>query len=183
MKRNFYKAVIIFACVIAYFGLQAQEMLTILPVNKNTNKIEYSEVVQVDGSSNELYKRSIDWINLSFKNASSVTKVRDEASGIIEGQHRIRLMNKLEDGTDFLFGHVQYNFKLEFKDGRYRYIFNDFVFIDQSKQPIERWQNPKDTWHTKYTVSHLEQIDAFMKDLIKGLKKEMLPKVEVKDEW
>lgn len=183
MTRIITSNLIVLAFIFMNAPCHAQEMLSILPLNKNTNKIEYAEVVQVSGTSAELYTRALMWINTFYKNASSVTKVRDENNGIIEGQHRIRLMNKIEDGTEMLYGYIQYNIKLEFKEGRYRYIFNEFVSVEMSRQPIERWQNPKDTQHTANTLSHLQQIDVFMKDMIVSLKKGMEPKVEVKDEW
>lgn len=162
---------------------QTPEKKVTLPTNKETGKVEYIDVVKVEGTPSDLYARGLSWINANFKNASEVTKVRDEANGVIEGKHRIRLMNTVEEGVENVFGYVQYEFKLEFKEGRYRYSFYNFIFADQSKQPIEKWLNPKDPGYTVNTPSHLEQIDKFIKELISSLKKEMKPKVVVKDEW
>jgi len=183
-KTIFMKPMIYIAAIILMaMDLEAQDLLTILPVNKNTNKIEFSEVVNVEGKPSELYTRAIAWINSFFKNASDVTKVKDESNGIIEGKHRIRIMNKIEEGVENLFGYVQYEFKLEFKEGRYRYTIYNFVFMDASKQALEKWLNPKDPSHTINTVSHLEQVDLFVKDLIKSLKQGMKPKEVIKDDW
>jgi len=184
MKRHFIKLQII-VLFITIIGLEAksQELLTILPVNKNTNKVEYSEVVKVEGTAKELYTRNLTWINSFFKNASAVTKVRDENNGLISGTYRLRLMNKLADSTDAPAGLVQYDFKFEFKDGRYKYTIDGFASQEVSKQPIEKWLNPKDPSYNSNTVSYLKQIDKYIKDLITGLKKGMQPKVVVKDEW
>lgn len=182
MKTNYFKSIFIVLSIIS-LKANSQELLKILPINKTTNKIEYSEVVKVDGTSKELYTRGLTWINSFFKHANEVTKVRDENNGIISGTHAMRIMNKLADSTEVLFGLVQYDFKFEFKDGRYKYTINDFASKEMSKQPIEKWLNPKDPSYTSSTPSHLKQIDKNIKDLIAGLKKGMEPKVIVKDEW
>ncbi len=184
MRTLFMKPIIyVLSMLLMSLGVKSQEMLKILPVNKNSNKIEYSEVVNVEGKPGELYTRAIAWINSFFKNASDVTKVRDESNGIIEGKHRIRLMSMIEEGVENLFGYVQYEFKLEFKEGRYRYTITNFVFMEASKQAVEKWLNPKDPNHTANTVSHLEQIDKYVKEMIESMKKGMKPKEVIKDEW
>jgi len=184
MNKTILKSILIITCVVLSINVKSQDTLKILPINKSTNKVEYSEVVKVEGTASELYTRALMWINSFFKNAGDVTKVRDESNGIISGTHRIQLMNKLADTTKTIAGGlVQYDFKLEFKDGRYKYTINDFASKEMSKQPIEKWLNPKDPSFTSNTRFHLEQVDKFTKDLIASLKKGMQPKVIVKDDW
>lgn len=184
MKSSFLKLCFIMSgVVIMSLNARSQELLTILPVNKTTNKVEYTEVVKVEGTASELYTRGLMWINTFYKNPSDVTKIRDEGNGIISGTHRIQLMKKLADSTDVPSGLVQYDFKFEFKEGRFRYTINDFASKEMSKQPIEKWLNPKDPSFNANTVNQLKQIDKYVKDLIAGLKKGMQPKVVVKDEW
>ncbi|MDD3877415.1 MAG: DUF4468 domain-containing protein [Bacteroidales bacterium] len=168
-----------------FFGLQTafSQEIPVMPLNPNTNKIEYSGVVQVEGTADELYVRCIAWINTFFNNASSVTKVRDRNNTLIEGVHRIRILNKLEDGTELFAGHVQYDFKLQFRDGRFRYEINNFSAREMSRSPIEKWLDKNDPSFTTNTPYHLEQIDKFVKDLIKDMTEGMQPKVEVNEEW
>jgi len=184
MKRYFIKSqIIVFCLILMGINAKSQNLLTILPVNKTTNKIEYTDVVKVEGTSKELYTRGLTWINSFFKHAAEVTKVRDENNGIISGTHTMRIMNKLADSSEVFFGLVQYDFKFEFKDGRYKYTINDFASKEMSKQPIEKWLNPKDPSYTTNTPYHLKQIDKYIKDLVASMKKGLEPKAVIKDEW
>lgn len=184
MVKTILKTLLIITGFVISINAKSQDTLRILPINKNTNKVEYSEVVKVEGTASELFTRALMWINIYFKNAGDATKVRDESNGVISGTYRIQLMSKQTDTTKTLAGGVvQYDFKFEFKDGRYKFTINDFASKEMSKQPIEKWLNPKDPSFTSNTKFHLEQIDKNIKDLIVSLKKGMQPKVIVKDEW
>jgi len=176
----------LFYAILCVFFVNQQinsQILTTLPVNPNTNKIEYTGVIQVEGTTAELYTRALAWINSYFKNASDVTRVRDSNNGIIEGLHRMRIFNNLEDGTQLQAGLVQYEFKLQFRDNRFRYEIHSFVGRDISRAPIEKWLDTKDPSHSSKTPYHLEQIDKNIKEMIASMEKGMQKKVEVIEEW
>lgn len=84
----------------------------------------------------------------------------------------------LEDGQKVDAGTVQYEFKLEFKDGRYRYTLGDFVLRQNSAIPTEKWLNASDP----ESKSYLKQLDNFAQDWIKSLKEGMKPVVVKKEE-
>ncbi len=180
-KPLFTSALIFFVCAVFARG-ESPEMPDI-PVNERSNLIEYAGVVQVEGTAEELYERCLEWINEFFPNPHGVVRVRDNENLIIEGLHRIRYMNQLEDGTDILSGHVQYEFKIQFRDGRYRYEITNFADRKVSRVPLERWLDKDDPAHNKNTPSHLTQIDAFIKDLIDNKTAAMQPEEEYIEEW
>lgn len=122
--------------------------------------------------------RAVTWINSFYSNPFDVTKTRDQSSGIIKGLHRFRVEKTLEDGQKVDAGTVQYEFKLEFKDGRYRYTLGDFVLRQNSAIPTEKWLNASDP----ESKSYLKQLDNFAQDWIKSLKEGMKPVVVKKEE-
>lgn len=162
---------IVIAAIISFAGF-AQSV----PVNGD-GKIEYQEVVDETGTPAEFFIRAVSWINSYYTNPFDVTKTRDESSGIIKGLHRFRVEKTLEDGQKVDAGTVQYEFKLEFKDDRYRYTLSDFVLRQNSAIPVEKWLNASDS----ESKSYLKQLDNFAQEWINSLKEGMKP-VEVKKE-
>jgi len=155
-----------------------------LPVDSITKKITYKEVVQVEGNKDSLYNRAIAWINFYFKNPQGVTQVRDPQNGLIIGQHRIRMVDTQKDGSKINANTVvEYTFKIEVKDGKYRYTFTDFEMKATSKFPLERWLNKADPAYTPQWETYIPQVDTHIKEVIASLKKGMLPKKKVQDNW
>lgn len=151
-----------------------------LPIDEETGLITYQEVVEEEGTKKEYFNRAIGWINGFYKNPVDVTKTRDPESGIIKGIHRFKIKNTGEDGNTTDAGVVQYQFVLQFKEGRYRYTLDEFVLRQSSKIPAEKWLNKSDP----QSKSYLKQIDKFAKDWIESIKEGMKPKVEKNDdEW
>ena len=151
-----------------------------IPVDDETGLITYQEVVTEEGDRESFFNRSVGWINEYYANPVDVTKTRDPESGVIKGLHRIRLKNTLEDGTQTDAGTVQYEFILEFKEGRYRYTLTEFVLRQASKVPCEKWLNSTDPQAKDY----LKQLDEFAQSWISSLKEGMMPEVEkTEDEW
>lgn len=155
-----------------------------LPIDSVTQKITYKEVVQVEGSKDTLYNRAIAWIHSYFKNPQGVTKVRDPQNGLIVGDHRIRMVDTQKDGSKINSNTVvEYTFKIELKDGKYRYTFTDFEMKATSKFPLERWLNKADPSYSPLWETYIPQVDEHIRETIASLKKAMLPKKKVSDEW
>jgi hypothetical protein len=113
-----------------------------------------------------------------------VTRERNFANGVVKGLHRIKIKNTDEDGTKTDAGIVQYEFTLQFKDGRYRYVLTDFVLKRGSKIPVEKWLNKKDPQYNPNWQSYLKQINNFAQKWIESLKEGMQPPVEkVEEDW
>ena len=155
-----------------------------LPVDEETGKITYKEVVKVEGSKEDLFNRSISWINSFYKNPLDVTRERNFANGVVKGLHRIKIKNTDKDGNKTDAGTVQYEFTLQFKDGRYRYVLTDFVLKRGSKFPVEKCLNKKDPQYNPNWQSYLKQIDDFAQKWIESLKEGMQPPAEkVEEDW
>ena len=170
------------------FGQQVHQEIrdswTIVPVDKTTGLINYEEVVPEEGTKNDFFNRAVAWVNQTYKNPTSVTTVRDPQTGKIEGNYRLKIYQTTEDQAGMEWGTILYSFRLEFKDGRYRYSFYDFLLKTDSRYPIERWL---DKTHTDYTPEcdlKLRKVDEHMQNLINTLKQSMKPKaVKQEAEW
>jgi len=164
------------------FGLNS--FAQVVPVDEATGKIMYRDVVEEEGTKQEFFNRAIEWINSYYTNPVDVTKTRNPESGEIEGLHRFKITNKMEDGTEVDAGVVQYEFLLEFKEGRYRYTLSDFVLRQASKIPIEKWLDRKDPLYDVRYADYLKQVDKFADDWIESLKEGMKPApAEKEDDW
>lgn len=150
------------------------------PVDSDTKLVTYQEVVQQNGSQDELYIRGIDWLNSYYKNPFDVSRVRNRESGVIELQHRIEVQNSVED-VNLQAGTVNYELRIEFKPGRYRYTISNMTLRQQSRFPIERWLNKDDPQYSPLWENYIAQVDAKIKEVIESLKTGMRP-VEVKPE-
>lgn len=172
----FFKPVFLFAQV------SEQESDPIVPVDEVTGMIIYRDVIETEGSKEELFNRAISWISDNYKNAASVTSRRDFESGIIEGDHRFKIYSTTEDSTSVELGTILYNFTLEFKNGRYRYTYTDFAMKGASRIPLERWLDNEDPLCGEHNFRNLRKVDAYMTELLNSLKEGMIPPVEVEDD-
>ena len=102
-----YSSLLLAFVLILGVKVQAQEPTVKMPVDPETKLITYKEVVTVAGTPAELFNRAIEWINKQYKNPSDATKVRDQASGVIEIIHRIEITG-VEQGATLLAGRVDY---------------------------------------------------------------------------
>lgn len=172
-----------FFLFIAGISLKAQVTTPSVPVDPDTKLITYKEVVTVPGHPGELFNRAISWINTQYKNPAEATKVRDQASGVIDIIHRIELTRD-DKGVARPAGIVDYAMKLEMKEGRYRYTITNFNYKDISRKPIEYWLDKKDKAYNPEFDNYLKQVDDFMRKLIESLKAGMQPPAPKKeDAW
>ncbi len=155
-----------------------------VPVDSITETITYTGVVHEQGTKNDFYNRAVAWINKTYPNPSAVTTVRDPLSGKIEGGHRFKIYTDVEDGTKMEWGTILYSFKLEFKEGRYKYTFDHFLLNAPSKFPLERWLDKKDPAYNSTCDAKLVKVNDAMTELIDGLKEAMKPpKVRKEEDW
>ncbi|MFH0893318.1 MAG: DUF4468 domain-containing protein [Bacteroidota bacterium] len=158
-----------------------------IPIDSITGLFSYTEVVKVPNTTkDDLYKRCIEWTNSFYTNAQDVTKVRDQASGIISGAAKFKIydINQKDPSLKTDAGVIQYDLKFEFKDNRYRYTFTKYNLKAQSYSPIEKWLDKKAQSYQPRYESFLTQVDAYTKDLIAKMKKTMAKAPAVKnDNW
>ena len=97
-----------------------------LPFDSLTHAPTYHGVVAVPGlSAAELQGRAREWVALTFQDAHQVTQLDDPARGVLIGrgyQQVIVNLNKNNRGTIRL---VCFTFRLDFREGRYRYELRD----------------------------------------------------------
>jgi hypothetical protein len=174
--------ILIIGAIYFSIDLSAQTMISGLPVDDATNLITYQEVVQEEGDKESFFNRAIGWINEYYPNPVDVTKTRDPQTGKIEGLHRFKIKNIDAEGNQTDAGVIQYEFTLDFKEGRYRYIMTNFVFRQASRIPVEKWFDKKDPQYNANWDSYLKQVDEFAKSWIASLKEGMKPKPAAKDD-
>lgn len=180
------KLLLLFFLFISYVAnAQEEQSGLIMPVDEETGKITYKEVVEQEGEKSELFNRCIYWLNDFYANPVAVTKVRDPESGLIKGEHQFRLYHKDEDGVKKETGMMQYKFKIEFKEDRYRYVVNDFVMKRISRYDAEKWLDKSNPEYNIQWDDYLKQINTFVTEKwIPSLKEKMQPeKVFEEEEW
>ncbi len=175
--------------LIYFFGLDAfsqirTDSLNLIPVDNTTGLITYQEVVPEEGTKNDFFNRAVGWVNETYKNPTSVTTVRDPQTGKIEGNYRFKIYQASDEQVNMEWGTILYSFRLEFKDGRYRYTFYDFLLKTESRFPIERWLDKTSPDYSKDWDMKLQKVDEYMSNLIRSLKTAMEPKaVKQESEW
>ncbi len=153
-----------------------------IPVDPNTGLITFQEVVEEDGTQKELFNRAGEWLHHYFKQPVYVTQVRDAASGVIKGKHQFELIFYEKD-VKKIAGMIKYYFKIECKDGRFRYTLDNFVLTRQSRYPCEKWLNTAHRDYNDQWPLYLEQLRAYaMDDFGASLKEYMVPEVKVEEE-
>jgi hypothetical protein len=169
--------------VLFFFAATALKSQTV-PVDEDSRLITYQEVVEEQGDREEFFNRAVAWINSFYPNPVDVTKTRNPESGLIKGLHRFKIKSPAPDGTEVDAGIVQYEFTLEFREGRYRYTLSEFVLRQASRIPVEKWLDKNDPQYTPLWDNFLVQLDDFAQEWINSLKDGMKPpKVKADDDW
>ena len=164
------------------FPLFAQEEQSIVPVDSETGLIQFREVVDEQGSKEELFNRCIYWLNSYYKNSTRVTTIRDIQTGRIEGKHNIRIYYYNADSVKTLAGTVDYVFNIQLKTNKYRYTISDLKFRTKTRIPIEKWLNKNDPEYNPHWDEYLQQIANYFEDWSNSLKKKMNPEVKKSDD-
>lgn len=155
-----------------------------LPMNPENNKIRFQEVITETGTKDELFNRSINWLNNYYKDPVRITSVRDQPTGKIIGRHTIRLQYTGDDGVRRDGASVYYEFTLEMRDERYRYTITDLLLKTASRYEIEKWLNKDDPAYDPRWDDYLVQIAEYVDQWSANLKEMMKPEPEkVEDEW
>lgn len=172
---------LIFLSVILFSVATAKAQV---PVNPDTKLIQYQEVVNMNGPVDTLYNRGLRWVNSFFKNPTSVITGSDPATGVITGAHRVAMNDKDEDGNVIKSNTiVEFKFKIEAKENRYRYTIEEFRMKAVSAFPLERWLDKTDPQYNPKWEDYLSQVDTHIRALIADMKKGMEPKAVKSDNW
>ncbi len=118
-----------FSCMLVFFhALQAQDVLP----RDETGHIVFYEVVEADSFTKEdLLGNAQNFIKEVLDKKKGKTSKSDSLTTLFVKGANFEVLKKMI--TNRADGIIHYNFKLEAKDGKYRYFFSDFTF-----QPLER---------------------------------------------
>ena len=181
MKRNLS---ILLLSIISGIGFsQTNNPAPNLPIDPDSELIQFRDVITQEGSKDVLYDRGAEWFRTYYVNPGSVTKIQDKVNGKIEGTGRIKLYFYDSNNTKTDAGMVFYDIKLEFKESKYRFTLTNFALKGISRIPLEKWLNKNDPSYNPQMENYLYQVDTTMQNLISKLKDGMKPKVLKKDEW
>ena len=92
-------------------------------------EIFYSKVVNVDSVSKELlYSKAKHWLKSYFNSYSEIVHIEDELNGIIQIKPKIEVYSNISGKIKI--GYVMCSFKVQVKDGRYKYEMTDFWHVE-----------------------------------------------------
>ncbi len=173
------------AVILSISNLTAQDYPELhIPIDEETKLVKFQEVVDDKGDKYELFKRSIYWLNDTYKDPVRVTSVRDKETGKIVGRHRFRIYYWDNDNIKHVAGMINYTFTLEMKDDRYRYIIDEIVLKSATNIPVEKWLDKDDPAYDPRWEGYLVQIRDFVRSWSENLKERMKPEPEkVEDDW
>lgn len=184
MKKAVFSIIVLFLTLCAVAQKPASKLVVPdLPIDEKTQLVTYQDVIKQEGTPKVLYDRAMAWVKKYYKNTTEVIKNADEEKGVIEMRSTVRIFSKQKDGTMMPKNVVYYNFKLECREGRYRYTISNFNERAASAAPIENWFKTDSPYWSPSQYEWLTQIDSQVKELINSLEDGMLPEEVVEDEW
>ena len=154
-----------------------------IPFDAEARKIKFQQVIEEEGSQNELFNRCVFWLNDYYKDPVRITSVRDAPSGKIMGKHTIRLKYTDDKGIEHDGPSVYYEFTIEVRENRYRYTITDLLLKTASRFEIERWLDKEDPAYDPRWADYLDQIaeyvDQWSAFLIQKMKPEPKPTEDI----
>ena len=156
----------------------------VIPIDADTKLIKFQEVIDEDGSQDELFNRCIYWLNSFYKDPTRVTTIRDNPTGKIAGRHQFRVYYYIDDSVKKPAGMVRYTFTIEFKDNKYRYIIDELILKSATNVPVEKWLDKEDPAYDPRWDDYLQQIATYVENWSSSLKEKMKPEPTKKeDDW
>lgn len=160
------------------------------------NKLNFSEVIQVEGvSKSELHERAFNWFINTFRNANNVIQVNDKENGQITAKALLNYTPSFLVGSGPVKGYISYTVSIYSKDGRYKYEITDFyhdptgpnkksvgIITDDEIYPGEEKKQANQKWMNETWSDIKSQIEANNALLILGIKKNMIKVSEYKNE-
>ena len=92
-----------------------------LPVDKETGRITYTEIVKCDGVQKQLYKAAKLWVLYAYS-PDYVAQLNDDETGTIV----LRPIITVYQDEEQMAGYVHYTLTIECRDGKYKYTFTGF---------------------------------------------------------
>lgn len=183
--RNVLFTVLLAVCFLSSGKIIAQEASGTpnLPIDPDSKKIQFREVVEEKGDPGYLYNKAMEWFNYYYPSPTSIFNVQDRVNGKLEGTGRMGIFYNDANGNRLNAGVITYTIRLEFKENKYRYTITDFNLKGSSRFPIEKWLNKEDPAYNPQWNGYLYQVDTTMQRLTTTLVEKMKPEIEKTDEW
>lgn len=139
------------------FEHKAYERFTGMPYDSATELVTYVEVVEVlvrmdylgepYDYADSLHARALKWMGVQFGEKEAKRMIEESGpdtknrEGLtIKSTGKVPLVVEKNEFTKINAGDIQFDMELRFKDGRYRYKFNNFVHVEydqrEGKDPI-----------------------------------------------
>jgi hypothetical protein len=152
-----------------------------LPVDPETEKVAYEEILNQEGSDKELYKRALAWFDKFYPNARVVIREREPEIGKITAKHKFMLQIPDKKGVMRDVDFIKYSLKVWVKDNKFRYLLTDINVEHTVYYGIEQWMDPAHE-DAENNPAKLQNIDKYFQELIESLKERMEPEEAEKDE-
>jgi len=138
-----------------------------------TGQITYTEVVDLAGTPATHYKKGSAWFSSFYKSPSSVIKEKNEPESINgTGRFFIKYTDP-KSGAKSNAGTIMYDIKIDFKEGKYRYLINRLGVKKASFYGVENWVKENEAEYDAKHADYLVQIDEYFKALVVDLKAKM----------
>jgi len=191
LKKISFFLIVIFGA----FVLSSNAQITYnMPLNDD-GKIEYKKVVEEKGDAQTLYSRALEWITSNIRNLAIKVTLLDEDNKTIEAYRRFNIEFDIEKEVKGLGGlksktevksykaMVRFDFKIEFKENRYRIILDNFRMASDSGIPIEQHFDDDNEEKKEYYIKFFEAVDAEAKNFIETVENGLKKEEEVEDSW
>ena len=110
------KKLLVITCLLSCFSSYSQESL------------KFSDVIIVENvSQKELFSRAKVWLAKTFKSSKDVIQTTDAETGVIVGKAIYFFKPKSFMGSEAVKGNIAYTISIYCKDGKYKYVVEDFI--------------------------------------------------------
>jgi hypothetical protein len=97
-----------------------------LPFNHETKKVEYTGIINTNGSGSDLFTKAKNWTLSTFHSAQDLIQTRDEDYLAIQGMALIDYL--VPTTSEAIEVPVHFTLSLDFVDNKYRYTVTDIYF-------------------------------------------------------
>lgn len=146
-----------------------------IPTNEKTGNAEYTDVVDVAGTSDSLlFTRAEAWIFEFFPNPHGTITKQDSINKEFNCKARFRIMYTDKKGNKSLAGHVAYDLTLQFKNGKYRYVIERIRWEQSSYFDVSKWEDKEDpNYQEERYEQYVEQTVNYFNGLLDSLEDRM----------
>ena len=190
MNSDYRKKLFTIIILMASLSCIAQEW----PIDKETGKITFTKVVQVDSASKSvLYNRAMEWFAKTYNSSKDVLQIEDKEAGKLYGKALLSVYVTQIDRTNW--GSVHYEISITVKDNRYKYTITNLYHEGnraakgtsagasggnlENEKPECGWIMNKKCWSVikQQTYDYMIEITSSLKDSMSK------PNASTKENW